>query len=418
MKNLSSLTVLIIGLQGTGVETAKNLILTGPKNVTLVDDDVVQIRDLGANFYLTQEHVGKCSRSEACTKTLAGLNPYCDVQSKKGELSDDFIQSFGAVVVTKSIPQKELIRINQLCRTKTNSDGKLTPSAFILAVTHGITGHVFSDFGAGHIVTDPDGEPVRALVIDDFDEDGIITVAAKRHGFDDGDMISIEDIEGAPKSDDIENSASICELNDLSSTSIKVKRIYYKYDYKRPDGKIEKRERQVFNKLRLDLTGTKLEGKKLSKWKTGGLINEIKKRKKCEFRSLSECMRVPANEGLAAFFGPQHPDQGAWEQGAGKTIHLCYCTALQFNAEKGHFPRLHNEDDSREFINLFNKLNKENKESGVENACFVESVDTKRINGYSWYFEAELSGYCAFLGGVAAQEVVKKFGKYTPILQW
>eukprot|EP01084_Bolivina_argentea_P286794 492033_1 len=40
------------------------------------------------------------------------------------------------------------------------------------------------------------------------------------------------------------------------------------------------------------------------------------------------------------------------------------------------------------------------------------------MNAYSWYFQAELTGYCAFLGGVAAQEVVKKFGKYTPIFQW
>ena len=119
------------------------------------------------------------------------------------------------------------------------------------------------------------------------------------------------------------------------------------------------------------------------------------------------------------FFGPQHPDQGAWEQGAGKTIQLLYCTALQFNEEKGFFPRLHNEDDSREFKQLFEKINKTNKESGVEGACFIEgSIDTKRINTYSWYFESELTGYCAFLGGVAAQEVVKKFGKYTPIYQW
>ena len=118
MKNLSSLTVLIIGLKGVGVETAKNLILTGPKNVTLFDDDKVQIADLGANFYLTESQVGKLSRSEACTKTLAELNPYCDVRSHTGELGDTFIQSFGAVVITKTLPKKELIRINQLCRSR------------------------------------------------------------------------------------------------------------------------------------------------------------------------------------------------------------------------------------------------------------------------------------------------------------
>ena len=119
MKNLGSLTVLIIGLKGVGVETAKNLILTGPAGVTLYDDDKVEIADLGSNFYLTEENVGKCSRSEACTKTLGELNPYCTVENKTGELDDKFIQSFGAVVITKTLSRKELCRINNLCRTRT-----------------------------------------------------------------------------------------------------------------------------------------------------------------------------------------------------------------------------------------------------------------------------------------------------------
>jgi len=412
MKNLSSLTVLIIGLRGVGVETAKNLILTGPKQVTVYDDEKVAIRDLGSNFYLTAGDVGKCSRSEAATKRLAELNPYCNVNALSGDLKDEVIQSFGAVVVTQTLPRKELIRINNLCRTRTTADGKSSPSVFILAVTHGVSAHFFSDFGPSHLVTDSDGEPARSLVIDNF-EDGVITVAAKRHGFDDGDEIMLEDIEGAPGSDSV---AAITDLNGLEG--VRVKRIYYKYDHKRPDGKTEKREKQVFEKFRLDLTGTALEGKTLSKWKTGGLINELKPKKEMAFRPLEDCLTVPATEGLSAFFGPQHPDQGAWEQGAGKMLHNLYAAALAFHDEKGHFPRLHSEDDSRALRTVFDAINKQNEESGRDYANVVESVDTKRLNAYSWFFQAELTGYCAFLGGVAAQEVVKKFGKYTPIFQW
>merc|ERR1712154_518092 len=113
---------------------------------------------------------------------------------------------------------------------------------------------------------------------------------------DDGDTIMIEDIEGAPKSDDCE---SITELNDLKGVA--VKRIYYKYDAKRPDGKTEKREKQVFEKLRLDLSGTALAGKSFSKWKTGGLINEVKPKKEFKFQSLEDALTVPATEGLAQF---------------------------------------------------------------------------------------------------------------------
>lgn len=42
-----------------GVETAKNLVLAGPGGVTLCDDEPVAMPDLGANFFLTEEDVGK-----------------------------------------------------------------------------------------------------------------------------------------------------------------------------------------------------------------------------------------------------------------------------------------------------------------------------------------------------------------------
>ena len=80
--------VLISGLRGLGVETAKNLILAGPKVVVLHDDGIVETRDLGANFYLTEEHVVKVSRADACAARLMELNPYVNVSVKKGPLDD------------------------------------------------------------------------------------------------------------------------------------------------------------------------------------------------------------------------------------------------------------------------------------------------------------------------------------------
>jgi ubiquitin-activating enzyme E1 len=52
MGKLMQLKVLIIGQRGLGVETAKNLILAGPKSVTLHDPTTVAINDLSSNFYL------------------------------------------------------------------------------------------------------------------------------------------------------------------------------------------------------------------------------------------------------------------------------------------------------------------------------------------------------------------------------
>ena len=91
MAKLVKLKVLLFGLRGLGVEVAKNLVLAGPAAVTLVDgkfmvptdssslprhcwshccwpDDDVAIGDLGANFFLTEEDVGKAKASACVTK--------------------------------------------------------------------------------------------------------------------------------------------------------------------------------------------------------------------------------------------------------------------------------------------------------------------------------------------------------------
>jgi len=67
MRNLLSLDVLVIGCRGVGAEAAKDLILAGPRSVTLYDPFPVQISDLGANCFLTPASVGKrFARARAC----------------------------------------------------------------------------------------------------------------------------------------------------------------------------------------------------------------------------------------------------------------------------------------------------------------------------------------------------------------
>lgn len=62
-----------------GVEVAKNLILAGPKQVTIYDPNTVTIEDVGRNFYCRHEHVGKISRAEASLTQLKDLNPNVNV---------------------------------------------------------------------------------------------------------------------------------------------------------------------------------------------------------------------------------------------------------------------------------------------------------------------------------------------------
>lgn len=64
MRRMATSDVLISGLGGLGVEVAKNVILGGVKSVTLHDEAVCQISDLGSQFYLTQDDIGKLKKKK------------------------------------------------------------------------------------------------------------------------------------------------------------------------------------------------------------------------------------------------------------------------------------------------------------------------------------------------------------------
>ena len=57
-------TKLCLGSSATATETMKNLILPGIGKCTIVDDHVVDNADLGQNFFLGEEDLGK-SRAES-----------------------------------------------------------------------------------------------------------------------------------------------------------------------------------------------------------------------------------------------------------------------------------------------------------------------------------------------------------------
>lgn len=65
MGKLVKMRVFLQGLGGLGVEVAKNLVLAGPKEVVLHDPELVQLSDLGSNFYLQEKDVGKVARARA-----------------------------------------------------------------------------------------------------------------------------------------------------------------------------------------------------------------------------------------------------------------------------------------------------------------------------------------------------------------
>ncbi len=83
------------------------------------------------------------------------------------------MQQFDAVVYTRG-PKHDRIRWNEFCRSHTKklvdehgyAATQPAPIAFISSYTAGAAGAVFSDFGPGFVVRDPDGvEPFQKIVV-------------------------------------------------------------------------------------------------------------------------------------------------------------------------------------------------------------------------------------------------------------
>ena len=66
MDKIINLRILIIGLRGLGIETAKNIILAGPKEVCISDKNICKVNDLGSNFFIDEKDVNNRTREESC----------------------------------------------------------------------------------------------------------------------------------------------------------------------------------------------------------------------------------------------------------------------------------------------------------------------------------------------------------------
>ena len=77
---------------------AKNLILAGPKAVTVYDNSPTHLHDLGCNYFLSEGQLG-AKRCETVVGQLAELNSYVQVQSYVGELTEEVLNKFRVSIV-------------------------------------------------------------------------------------------------------------------------------------------------------------------------------------------------------------------------------------------------------------------------------------------------------------------------------
>lgn len=58
-QQIRSADILLISIRALGTEIAKNLTLAGINSLTIIDDDLVADSDLGAQYFLRDEDIGK-----------------------------------------------------------------------------------------------------------------------------------------------------------------------------------------------------------------------------------------------------------------------------------------------------------------------------------------------------------------------
>ncbi|XP_024904746.1 ubiquitin-like modifier-activating enzyme 1 isoform X4 [Pteropus alecto] len=357
MKHLQTSSVLVSGLRGLGVEIAKNIILAGVKAVTLHDQGTAQWADLSSQFYLREEDVGK-NRAEVSQPRLAELNSYVPVSTYTGALVEDFLSGF-QVVVLSNTPLEEQLQVGAFC----HSHG----IKLVVADTRGLFGQLFCDFGEEMILTDSNGEqPLSAMVsMVTKDSPGVVTCLDEaRHGFESGDFVSFTEVQG------------MNELNGTCPMQIKVLGPY---------------------------TFSICDTSSFSDYTYGGIVSQVKVPKKISFKSLPASLAEP-DFVVTDFAKTSRPAQ----------LHIGFQALHQFCAQHGRSPRPRNEEDAAELVTLAQTVNAQ-----ALLAVQQDNLDEELIRELAYVAAGDLAPVNAFIGGLAAQEVMKACsGKFMPVMQW
>ena len=124
---------------------------------------ITTVRDLGSNFYLQHDHVGKTSRAQACLDQLTELNQHVKVDVLSSLSLQDYLKYNVVCFTERFLSISDLEEVNEICRS--NGVG------FILSETLGLAGYAFVDYGINHVVSDPNGEKTQSFMVSNITQD-------------------------------------------------------------------------------------------------------------------------------------------------------------------------------------------------------------------------------------------------------
>ncbi|KAK4501085.1 hypothetical protein PRZ48_006891 [Zasmidium cellare] len=139
-ERIRSAKVLLVSLRALGTEIAKNLTLAGISSLTIIDDEPVTEDDLGAQFFLREEDIGK-PRAEAAIPRIQELNPRVQVQADGGKdalIAKDptYYNGFDCIIAC----DHDMMTLSTI-----NTCARLVGRPFYAAGIHGFYGYIFTD---------------------------------------------------------------------------------------------------------------------------------------------------------------------------------------------------------------------------------------------------------------------------------
>nr|XP_020749835.1 ubiquitin-like modifier-activating enzyme 1 [Odocoileus virginianus texanus] len=135
----------------------------------------------------------------------------------------------------------------------------------------------------------------------------------------------------------------------------------------------------------------------------GGIVSQVKIAKKISFKSLLNSLAEP--DFVITDFA---------KYSRSAQLHVGFQALHQFCAQHGRSPRPHSEKDAAELVTLAEAV-----KAQAPPAVQQDSLDEDLIRKLAYVAAGDLAPMNAFIGGLAAQEVMKACsGKFMPVMQW
>ncbi|KAI6858147.1 hypothetical protein KC323_g7113 [Hortaea werneckii] len=175
-ERIRSANILLVSLRALGTEIAKNLTLAGISSLTIIDNEAVTEEDLGTQYFLREEDVGK-SRAEAAIPRIQELNPRVTVKAGGAltallNLQDPSYYAPFDCVIACDHDFMTLSLLNTACR--------LASRPFYAAGINGFYGYIFADLVGHDFVIEREKSNIATPIAPETMTRSVLSVTAKK----------------------------------------------------------------------------------------------------------------------------------------------------------------------------------------------------------------------------------------------